>query len=94
MAEQAAETTEATAVVDPKAAAVETKAAPAVGADGNPAVATNPEATETIKVNGKEVKRWPLYYLFDDYRKTLDEVLRRPTPKAASAKTGRTWGKS
>jgi thioredoxin 1 len=50
--------------------------------------------TAVLFVHGKEVKRWPLYYMFDDYRKTLDEVVGGPTPKAASTKTGRTWGKS
>jgi thioredoxin 1 len=50
--------------------------------------------TAVLFVHGKEVKRWPLYYLFDDYRKTLDEVLGGPTPKAASAATGKPWGKS
>ena len=50
--------------------------------------------TAVLFVNGKEKKRWALYYMFDDYRKTLDEVVGGPTPKAASAKAGRTWGKS
>ena len=50
--------------------------------------------TAVLFVRGKEVKRWPLYYMFDDYRKTLDEVVGGPTSKAASAKTWRTWGRS
>ena len=50
--------------------------------------------TAVLFVRGREVKRWALYYMFDDYRKTLDAVVGRPTPKAASAKTGKLWGKS
>jgi len=50
--------------------------------------------TAVLFVNGKEVKRWALYYMFDDYRKTLDEVVGGPTPKAAPASTERALGKS
>ena len=50
--------------------------------------------TAVLFVHGKEVKRWPFYFMFDDYRKTLDEVVGGPTPKAASAKTGKLLGKS
>jgi len=50
--------------------------------------------TAVLFVHGKEVKRWPFYFMFDDYRKTLDGIVGGPTPKAAQASAAIAPGKS
>ena len=39
--------------------------------------------TVILFVDGQEVKRWPLVFLLDEYRKVLDEVLARQAAREA-----------